>query len=171
MNNLSKISICQAGLFLDYMKAKQYSLFKFSIGEDFERFEFSLEHLSAITSNHSVIFETYRYAKTDIKTFLGYHVKQILLSYSSNILAGVTYILQTKKFKEVLTLTYPYFFQSEDKYYGYVKPYTRHKCVTQEGCIIDIILIKRTTVVMLTHTKYGLTYEDVLGKTEVKHFK
>ncbi|NDI98714.1 hypothetical protein GWA97_06470 [Flavobacterium sp. LaA7.5] len=152
------------------MKAKLYKLFKFSIDEELDKYEFNLEYLSSIITDNNLGFETYRYEKKDINTFLGYNVKEVLLSYNADLLAGVTYFLQTKKFIKVLSLVFPYMADTESKHYAWVKPNIRHRCITSKGIIVDITLIEGETVVMLTHTKYELNCTHILGSNRGQTF-
>lgn len=152
------------------MKVKLYELFKFSIDEELDKYEFDLKYLSSIIVDNNLEFETYRYEKTDIKTFLGYNVKQVLLSYNADVLAGATYFLRTKKFIKVLSLIFPYIAHKESKHYAWAKPYIRHRCITAKGIIVDITLIEGETVVILTHTKYELNYSHILGSNRGQTF-
>ncbi len=83
-------------------KKKLLKLFRFSIGEQYEDYEFVLKSLGEKTINE-ICYEIYLYEKDDFKTLFNLPISRgILLLFNADILSAVYYRFQGNHFEYLL---------------------------------------------------------------------
>ncbi len=96
------ISHLKRWLFLVRGKRKLLKQFRFTIGEQYENYEFVLKSLGEKTAN-KICYEIYLYEKDDFKTLFDLPISRgILLLFNADILSAVYYRFQGNHFEYLL---------------------------------------------------------------------